>query len=85
MLGWTALAEGRQQDALKECERVLTCRTKSASEVDIPAREMLADMLLKFHHPEQALVEYDLAIKLSPNCLMVCSTRVWPPKPQNLN
>ena len=36
-------------------------------EVDIPAREMLADMLLEFHHPDQALAEYERALVLSPN------------------
>ena len=38
-------------------------------EVDIPAREMLADMLLEFHEPQQALVESDAALKMSPNRL----------------
>jgi tetratricopeptide (TPR) repeat protein len=35
--------------------------------VDIPAREMLADMLLELGQPESALQEYDRALKLSPN------------------
>ena len=38
-------------------------------EVDIPAREMLGDLLLALHRPEQALVEYKSALKLSPNRL----------------
>ena len=38
-------------------------------EVDIPAREMLADMLLEFGTPQQALAEYEVALKLSPNRL----------------
>ena len=36
-------------------------------EVDIPAREMLADMLLELHRRKQALAEYEVALKLSPN------------------
>jgi tetratricopeptide (TPR) repeat protein len=36
-------------------------------EVDIPAREMLADMLLEPHQPQQALADYQVALKLSPN------------------
>ena len=36
-------------------------------EVDIPAREMLVDMLLELHHPDQALAEYSQALALSPN------------------
>jgi tetratricopeptide (TPR) repeat protein len=39
------------------------------AEVDIPAREMLADMLLEFSRPKQALTEYEVALKLSPNRL----------------
>jgi tetratricopeptide (TPR) repeat protein len=37
--------------------------------VDIPARDMLADLLLELGHPEQALTEYEIALKLSPNRL----------------
>jgi tetratricopeptide (TPR) repeat protein len=36
-------------------------------EVDIPAREMLADMLLELRQPQEALIEYTQALKLSPN------------------
>jgi tetratricopeptide (TPR) repeat protein len=38
-------------------------------EVDIPAREMLADMLLELNQPKQALIEYQAALKESPNRL----------------
>jgi tetratricopeptide (TPR) repeat protein len=37
------------------------------AEVDIPAREMLGDMLLELHRPQQALAEYRVALQLSPN------------------
>jgi len=37
------------------------------AEVDIPAREMLADMLLELNQPEAALVEYEKAMKIDPN------------------
>jgi tetratricopeptide (TPR) repeat protein len=36
-------------------------------EVDIPAREMLADMLLDLGRPKEALAEYQKALTLSPN------------------
>ena len=36
-------------------------------EVDVPAREMLADMLLELHRPVQARIEYERALELSPN------------------
>ena len=37
------------------------------AEVDIPAREMLADMLLELNQPEQALSEYENSMKIDPN------------------
>ena len=37
--------------------------------MDIPAREMLADMLLDFGRPKEALVEYKVSLRLSPNRL----------------
>ena len=33
----------------------------------IPAREMLADLLLETSHPEQALTEYETDLKFNPN------------------
>ena len=38
-------------------------------EVDIPAREMLGDLLLMEHKSAEALTEYRVALKLSPNRL----------------
>jgi hypothetical protein len=37
------------------------------AEVDLPAREMLADMLLDLNQPEQALLEYEKSMKTDPN------------------
>jgi tetratricopeptide (TPR) repeat protein len=37
------------------------------AEVDIPAREMLADILLELGQPQEALAEYKGALRLSPN------------------
>ncbi len=68
MLGWVAFAEGKQDDALKNMREAADLQDKvGQGEVDIPAREMLADMLLELHQPQQALAEYEVALKLSPN------------------
>ncbi len=68
ILGWVAFAEGNQADALKLMREAADLQDKvGQGEVDIPAREMLADMLLEFHQPDQALVEYSRALELSPN------------------
>jgi tetratricopeptide (TPR) repeat protein len=68
MSGWAAFAEGRESDALHSMREAADLQDKvGQGEVDIPAREMLADMLLEFHHPDQALAEYSQALALSPN------------------
>jgi tetratricopeptide (TPR) repeat protein len=36
-------------------------------EVEIPAREMLADMLLDMNKPKEALAEYEISLKTDPN------------------
>jgi tetratricopeptide (TPR) repeat protein len=68
VLGWVAFAEGKQDDALTHMRAAADLQDKvGQAEVDIPAREMLADMLLEGHQPKQALAEYEVALKLSPN------------------
>ena len=68
VLAWVAFAEGNQEGALTQMRDNADLQDKvGQGEVDIPAREMLADMLLDFHHPKEALTEYDRALKMSPN------------------
>jgi tetratricopeptide (TPR) repeat protein len=68
ILAWTAFAEGNSTDALKHMRESADLQDKvGQGEVDIPAREMLADMLLELGQPREALVEYKQALILSPN------------------
>jgi tetratricopeptide (TPR) repeat protein len=68
MLAWRAFAEGKQAEALANMRSAADLQDKvGQQEVDIPAREMLADMLLAFGKPQQALAEYQVALTLSPN------------------
>ena len=68
VLAWAAFAEGNRENALNTMREAADLQDKvGQGEVDIPAREMLADMLLDLHQPEKALVEYDLSLKMSPN------------------
>ena len=68
MLAWIAFAEGNPTDALKHMRESADLQDKvGQGEVDIPAREMLADMLLELRQPQEALIEYTQALKLSPN------------------
>jgi tetratricopeptide (TPR) repeat protein len=68
MLGWAAFAEGNFADALARMRESADLQDKvGQGEVDIPAREMLADMLLESSQPVDALAEYKQALQLSPN------------------
>jgi tetratricopeptide (TPR) repeat protein len=68
IVAWTAYADGSTEDALKAMRENADLQDKvGQGEVDIPAREMLADMLLEAKRPKEALVEYAQALKLSPN------------------
>ena len=68
MLAWIAFAEGNSADALKHMRDSADLQDKvGQGEVDIPAREMLADMLLESRQPREALLEYKQALILSPN------------------
>lgn len=68
MLAWTEFAEGNAAEALEEMRRSADLQDKvGQGEVDIPAREMLADMLMDLERPREALVEYRQALRFSPN------------------
>jgi len=68
MLAWAAFADGKQAEALRQMRAAADLQDKvGQGEVDIPAREMLGDMLLELNQPQSALTEYDASLKLSPN------------------
>jgi tetratricopeptide (TPR) repeat protein len=68
MLAWIAFAQSDTADALKHMRESADLQDKvGQGEVDIPAREMLADILLEVGRPQEALVEYKQALALSPN------------------
>jgi tetratricopeptide (TPR) repeat protein len=68
MLAWIAFAQNNSTDALARMREAADLQDKvGQGEVDIPAREMLADILLELGRPQDALVEYKQALTLSPN------------------
>ena len=68
MLAWAAFAANDAAQALKQMRGAAELQgIAGQGEVDIPAREMLADMLLESGSPQEALAEYKLALILSPN------------------
>ncbi len=68
ILAWSAFADGRTEEALAQMRDSADLQDKvGQGEVDIPAREMLADMLLAANRPKDALAEYAQSLRLSPN------------------
>jgi len=65
---WLAFAKGKSDDALAELRAAADRQDKEGGDsIGIPAREMLADMLLELKRPADALSEYKTALKNSPN------------------
>jgi tetratricopeptide (TPR) repeat protein len=70
MAGWKALADDQPEAAVVAMRKAADQQDKLGQmEVDIPAREMLGDLLLLQNEPSKALAEYRVALKLSPNRL----------------
>ncbi|MGA7159067.1 MAG: hypothetical protein WBY53_19635 [Acidobacteriaceae bacterium] len=70
MVGWAAFAAGDGDVAVGSMRAAANLQDKvGQAEVDIPAREMLANMLLDLGRPKEALAEYAVALRLSPNRL----------------
>jgi tetratricopeptide (TPR) repeat protein len=68
MLGWIAFADGNVADAATHLREAADLQDEvGQGEVDIPAREMLGDVLLEANRPRDALAEYRVALKFSPN------------------
>jgi tetratricopeptide (TPR) repeat protein len=65
---WVAHSEGKDEDAIKALRALAEAEESTGDEPEgIPAREMLADLLLEAKHPEQALTEYETDLKFNPN------------------
>jgi tetratricopeptide (TPR) repeat protein len=65
---WLNFAEGKNNDALKLLHALADRQdVEGKGEVELPAREMLADMLLEMGRTEEALAEYEKSLKTDPN------------------
>ena len=68
MQAWAGYAQSKKDDALRILRTVADRQDKVGKfEVEIPAREMLADMLLDMNRPKEALAEYEVSLKTDPN------------------
>ena len=64
---WIAHAEGKDKEALSLMRAVAEKEEATGEEpMGIPAREMLADMLLDSKHSEMAFAEYEMDLKFNP-------------------
>jgi hypothetical protein len=65
---WIAHAEGKDDEAIASLRALAGKNDELGNEPgSIPAREMLADMLLEAKRPQQALEEYRTDLKFNPN------------------
>lgn len=65
---WLAYAEGKNDDALRLLRGVAERQDKlGKGEVALPAREMMADMLLEMGRAQEALAEYETSLHTDPN------------------
>jgi hypothetical protein len=65
---WLAYAKGKIDEALEELRAAAVHQEKNGGEsTAIPAREMLADLLLELKRPTEALEEYRTVLKNAPN------------------
>lgn len=65
---WVAYAEDKNDEALRLLRSVADHQDKvGKGESALPAREMLADMLLDLKRPQEALAEYEISLKTDPN------------------
>ncbi|MGB7845393.1 MAG: hypothetical protein WBL63_07245 [Candidatus Acidiferrum sp.] len=65
---WLAFAQGKTDQAQEELRAAVEHQEKNGGEsVIMPAREMLADMLMELKRPSDALNEYKVVLKNAPN------------------
>jgi tetratricopeptide (TPR) repeat protein len=65
---WAAYAAGNPDDAVRLLRAVADDQDKvGKAETELPAREMLADMLLELQRPQEALTEYETSLRTDPN------------------
>jgi len=65
---WFAFVRGKNDEALGLLRAVADEQdAEGKGEVELPAREMLADMLLEMNRPSEALAEFESSMRVDPN------------------
>ena len=66
--GWVFFAEGKNDDAIKSLRTAAEQQeVNGKGEIELPAREMLADLLMEMGRPADALAEYEKSMTIDPN------------------
>jgi tetratricopeptide (TPR) repeat protein len=65
---WLAFAQNKYDDAVEAMRPIADKEDSTGEEPEgIPAREMIADILMEAKRPQQAMAEYQTDLKLNPN------------------
>ena len=65
---WLAFAQKNNAEAFRLLRAIIAYQDRvGKGEVELPAREMYADMLLELNRPSEALEQYRLSLKSDPN------------------
>jgi tetratricopeptide (TPR) repeat protein len=65
---WLLLLQGKGEEATQLLRKLADEQdVEGKGEVETPAREMLADMLMQLNRPTEALAEYEKSIEIDPN------------------
>jgi len=68
LVAWADYAAGKQDEAVRMLTAVADEQDKvGKGETEMPAREMLGDMLLDSGKPKEALEQYEISLKTDPN------------------
>ncbi len=68
VLAWRDFAEKKNEDAIRLMRAAADRQdARGKGEVALPAREMLADMLLELNRSQEARAEYERSMKIDPN------------------
>jgi tetratricopeptide (TPR) repeat protein len=71
-VAWLAHAEGKQEEALQQMRAAADLEASTEKHPVtpgpiVPARELLGELLLELHQPQQALKEFEASLLISPN------------------
>ena len=68
MQAWTDFCSGKNDEALRLLRSIADKQDKiGKGETEMPAREMLADMLVEMNRQQEALAEYETSLRTDPN------------------